>query len=77
MFVWDGELFIAIFMGVILWGGHPVVTETCKKYSVPVMFYRIFHIKRHFFKTLLQGQFLSDFDENFTNKDMFKCSFKL
>ena len=27
-----------------------VYTETCKKYSVTVMFYYIFHIKPHYFK---------------------------
>jgi hypothetical protein len=68
-------------MGGIFWGGggggHPVVTETCKKYSITVIFYRIFHIKRHVFKTLLQGELLSDFYEIFTNKDMVKCSFQL
>ena len=38
-------------------------TDTCKKYSVPEMFYFLFHKKTHFFKTLLQSQFLDDFDQ--------------
>ena len=33
--------------------------------------------KTFFFKTLLQGEFLSYFDEFFINKDIFKCSFTL
>ena len=39
---------------------HPP-QETCKKYSVTVMFYYIFHIKPHFFKTWLQSKFLFNF----------------
>ena len=71
-------IFYYHFHGWHFFGGcHPVVTETCKKYSITVIFYRIFHIKRHVFKTLLQGELLLDFDEIFTNKDMVKCSFQL
>jgi hypothetical protein len=32
--------------------------QTCKKYSVTVIFYCIFHLKPQFFKTLFQSQFL-------------------
>jgi hypothetical protein len=46
-----------------------------KKYSVTVIFYYIFHIKPHLFKTLFQSQFLFDFDEIFTNKSENVCSF--
>jgi hypothetical protein len=35
----------------LLWNLHKSTTETCKKYSVTVIFYYIFHIKPHFFKT--------------------------
>ena len=52
-------------------------TETCKKYSVTVIFYYIFHIKPHFCKTLLQSRLLFDFDDCFTNKGRIKCSFTL
>jgi hypothetical protein len=52
-----------------------VCTETCKKYSVTVIFFYIFHIKPHFFKTLFQSQFLFDFDEICTNKSENVCSF--
>ena len=45
-----------------------ILSETCKKYSVTVMFYYIFHIKPQFFKTLFQSQFLFDFDAIFTNR---------
>ena len=45
-----------------------IYTETCKKYSVTVIFYYIFHIKPKFFKTLFQSQFLFDFDDIFTNR---------
>ena len=54
-----------------------VGTETCKKYSVTVIFYYVFHIKPHYFKTLFQSQFLLDFDEIFTNKGIIQCSFIL
>ena len=50
-------------------------TKTCKKYSVTVMFYYIFHIKPHFFKTLFPSQFLFDFDEIFINKSENVSSF--
>jgi hypothetical protein len=42
----------------------PPYTETCKKYSVTVIFYYIFHIKLQFFKTLFESQFLFDFDDS-------------
>ena len=60
---------------------HKLCTETCKKYSVIVIFYYIFHIKPQFFKTLFQSQLLFDFDEIFTNRiensfcDYFKLFF--
>jgi hypothetical protein len=41
-------------------------TETCKKYSVTVIFDYIFHIKPQFFKPLFQSQFFFDFDDIFT-----------
>ena len=44
-------------------------------YSVTVIFYYIFHIKPHLFKTLLQSRLLFDFDDFFTNKGRIKCSF--
>jgi hypothetical protein len=54
---------------------------TCKKYSVIVIFYYVFLIKPHFFKTLVQSQFLFDFDEMFTNKGrinvVLHCNFNL
>ena len=40
-------------------------TETCKKYSVTVIFYYIFHIKPHFLKTLFPSRLLFDFDDIF------------
>jgi hypothetical protein len=51
-------------------------TETCKKYSVTVIFYYIFHIKPQLFKTLFQSQFLFDFDDIFTNRSENICSLK-
>jgi hypothetical protein len=50
-------------------------TETCKKYSVTVIIYYIFHIQPQFFKTLFQSQFLFDFDDIFTNRSENVCSF--
>jgi hypothetical protein len=52
-------------------------TETCKKYSVTVIFYYVFHIKPHFFKTLFQSQFLFYFEEFCINKGRIKCSLTL
>jgi hypothetical protein len=40
--------------------------ETCKKYSLTVIFYYIFHMKPQFFKTLFQSLFLFDLDANQT-----------
>jgi hypothetical protein len=48
---------------------------SCKKYTVTVIFYYIFHIKPQFFKTLFQSQFLLDFDDIFTNRSENVCSF--
>ena len=48
----------------------------CKKYSVTVIFYCIFHIKSQFFKTLFQSEFLFDFDDIFTNTSENVCSFR-
>jgi hypothetical protein len=43
-----------------------------------LIFYYIFHMKPHFFKTLFQIRLLFDFDDFFfTNKDRIKCSFTL
>jgi hypothetical protein len=54
---------------------------TWKKYSVIVIFYYVFLIKPHFFKTLVESQFLFDFDEMFTIKGrinvVLHCNFNL
>jgi hypothetical protein len=50
-------------------------TETCKKYSVTLIFFCIFHMKPQFFKTLFQSLFLFDFDDIFTNRSENVCSF--
>ena len=48
-----------------------IYTEMCQKYSVTVIFYYIFHVKPHFWKTLFQSRLLFDFVDFFTNKNEF------